>query len=181
MNILAIAFLVLLSVPVAAQPPAGAPEPEVPTTIRALKLTYQQQANEAVFEGQVQVQRPDLQVFADRMVVTFKPAASEAPDAAAPGNPRIEKIVATGKVRILRAGHVGTGGKATFVADQELVILEDNPVVVNEADRSTLRGEVLRMYLRDNRSEAVGSGKSPVEMFFTTRPDKKGSTGGPQP
>jgi len=164
--------------------PAADAQGPVPTRIFALKLNYQQKDNQAVFEGQVRVERPNLTVLADRMVVFFKPAptpAGQPVDAAADvpaGNQEIERIVATGKVRILRGPYVGTGGKATYLAAEEVVILEDKPLVVNETDRSSLRGEVLRMYLRDNRSEAEGSGKAPVEMFFTSTPSRPAEQGG---
>lgn len=179
--------------PPAAGLPAAQPAPAsgpIPTIIRSQRMNYAQQGNQAEFDGQVVVDRPDFKVYADHMIVYLRPAktsgpkptapAAEGAQAPQPADPmgqgqQIEKIVATGKtVRILYGQYVGTGGKATYLADQEVLVLEQNPLVVNETDKSSLRGKVLRLYLRENRSEAEGNGSAPVEMFFTSKPSKEG-------
>ena len=157
----ALALLFLSMVPHSA---LGQQQPS--TSITALNMTYSKEASEAVFEGQVHVVRPNLDIKAQRMVVTFAAGAGTGQtNMPGPGG-EVEKIVATGDVVILRDEYTGRSGKATYIADQEMVIMERDPVIIE--GENSLSGNVIRFYLRDNRSEVVGDSNQPVKLFFVS-------------
>jgi lipopolysaccharide export system protein LptA len=49
--------------------------------------------------------------------------------------------------------------------------MEDNPVLMEGANK--IQGEVIKLYIKENRSEVLG-GKGRVEAIFNTKGDVKG-------
>ena len=174
--IAAVLLLALTATPALSATAAGTAQPAAqgPTRITAQRMTYAQSENAAIFEHDVYVKRADLELWSDKLVATLQPtggAASASPDGGL-GSSQIERRVATGKVRFIYAGkYNGTCGKATYISSQDVIILEDKPVVAQEG--STLQGEVIRLYLKDNRSEVQGARGRPVEMLFTPKEGKR--------
>lgn len=154
----------------------AAEETLVPTKVTADRLTYSQEGNRAVFEGNVHVVRQDMELWADRIEIDLRPntdgKGAGAPDmafATSEGASRIKSIVATGNVRMRRGQSEGRCRKATYLAEKGMIILEGDPVL-KEGD-NTLQGKEIRVYLDQNRSEVIGNSKRPVEMIFVT-PEK---------
>jgi lipopolysaccharide export system protein LptA len=153
--------LLLMAVPVWS-------EQNIPVTITSNSMQYAQQNDQVVFSGAVHVIRQDIELWSDTLTVFLEKNKTRDEAAAStmddPGS--IKKIVAQGNVRIKAdKGRSGTCGKATYDARAELLTLEDNPVLMEGSNK--IQGEVIKMYIRENRSEVIG-GKQRVQAIFNT-------------
>jgi lipopolysaccharide export system protein LptA len=161
---------------VAAAFPALAAEPQAdlaktPTKIESDSMRYDQSVGAVVFEGKVQVDRPDFQLWANQLTVHFAPQAKGQGKAAAGASlpaeaGKIEKIVAKGAVRIEREGKVGTCDTATYLVQEGLFSMEGSPVLKDGAN--TVSGKVVKLYFKDNRSEVLGGEGQRVQATFST-------------
>lgn len=188
--------LLVLPVSVALAAPASAktvpnaaksspkPAKDVETRITAGKLTYSADKQQAVFESNVHVQRPDFQLWADRLTVYLKPAApkdSDKPKGAIPdtmGGGDLDKLVADRNVRMsAEGGRTGTCSKATYTAADGVLHMEGDPRVSD--NENTITGEEILYYTQQNRSEVRG-GKKRVEAVFSSpaKASKESRTGG---
>lgn len=143
-------------------------EQTVPVTITANSMQYSQQNDQVVFSGAVHVTRQDVELWSDTLTVFLDKTEGKrnAADAAMANPGSIKKIVALGNVRIKADnGRSGTCGKATYDAKADLLTLEDNPVLMEGQNK--IQGEVIKMYIRENRSEVIG-GKQRVQAIFNT-------------
>ena len=130
----------------AAIPKAGADQ-AVSTTITSKKMTVKNQDSQAVFEGAVVLTRGSLVVYSDRMVVMFRaqdaPASdnqkgpevvkgappSKGPDAVpAVSNRSVNRIEATGRVKIEKDSGSATCEKAVYYHDGDKIVLTGDPV-----------------------------------------------------
>lgn len=148
---------------------------EVPVKITSEVMTYSRDGDQVVFTGSVHVIRQDVQMWSDRLTVLLEKKDGTAPAAQAVADEQgsIKRIIAQGNVRIKADnGRSGTCGKATYEADKELLTMEDDPVLMEGANK--IQGEVIRLFIRENRSEVIG-GKGRVEAIFNTRGDAPGT------
>lgn len=162
----AIIVMAVLAVVICASAGLAADGDAVPTRITSDVMRVEQGGARVVFTGNVVVTRPDM-VIRSRTLTVFVPA-KDAGDAAAtgPGQGRIERIVAQGDVRIEREGRRGEAAKATWHEDQGLLVMEGDPVL-REGDNA-IAGEVIKIWIRDGRSEVVGGKDKRVEATFFT-------------
>lgn len=154
------------------------------TRIKSLRMDYDQESNVAVFTDDVYVHTGELEIWSDKMVVTFagdsvagfgqaQNTQSAQQGQQQGGQPEIKEVVSTGKlVRLKKGRFAGTCRKAVWDAVKDIITLTGDPVLTE--DGNTLRGEVVRLYLAEDRSEVEGSKRKPVELFFTS-PSKKSS------
>lgn len=147
---------------------------DVPVKITSDTMTYTQKGDQVVFKGSVYVIRQDIELWSNTLTVLLE--KNEGADNATQGvvdeQGSIKKIIAQGNVRIKAdKGRTGTCGKATYEADKDLLTMEDNPVLMEGANK--IQGEVIKLYIKENRSEVLG-GKGRVEAIFNTKGDVKG-------
>ncbi|MEP6960369.1 MAG: LptA/OstA family protein [Nitrospirota bacterium] len=145
----------------------------VGTTITAKKMTVKNQDSQALFEGTVILTRGSLVVYSDRMVVTFRtqnPAASdnqkghEAVKGVAPAkepgpmpavsNRSVNKIEATGRVKIEKDSGSATCEKAIYYHDGDKIVLTGDPVAWDKGTR--VSGRQITMFLAEDRSVVEG-------------------------
>lgn len=147
---------------------------DVPVKITSDTMTYTQAGDQVVFKGSVYVIRQDIELWSDVLTVLLE--KKERPQNGAPSvaddQGSIKKIIAQGNVRIKAdKGRTGTCGKATYEADKDLLTMEDNPMLMEGANK--IQGEIIRLFIKENRSEVLG-GKGRVEAIFNTKGDVKG-------
>lgn len=148
----------------AASHAAHAADKQVPTKITSESMRYSQDGGSVVFEGKVFVNRPDMRIWARKLTVYFAEGGKKS---ATPGDTgEIEKIVAQGSVRLEREGKQGTCDKATYQVGPGVLVMEGDPQLA-DGDNS-ITGRVIRLYLKDNRSEVEGGGGKQVEAIFMT-------------
>lgn len=144
----------------------------VETRITAQQLTYLADKQRVIFDKNVHVQRPDFELWADKLTVYMKPpqkksqtqktTSSGLPDGMATGD--VDRIVAERNVRMEREGRSGTCDKATYTMDNSVLLMEGNPRLTD--GDNTVTGEVIRYYTNENRSEVLGGAKKRVEAVF---------------
>lgn len=147
---------------------------DVPVKITSDTMTYTQKGDQVVFKGSVYVIRQDIELWSNTLTVLLekKEGADNATQGVVDEQGSIKKIIAQGNVRIKAdKGRTGTCGKATYEADKDLLTMEDNPVLMEGANK--IQGEVIKLYIKENRSEVLG-GKGRVEAIFNTKGDVKG-------
>lgn len=162
----------------------------IPTKITSDRMTYDVNKNAVVFEDNVHVDREGVQLWAERITLHLKkkpvapkskaaPAATEDPtESVASPDPMaavqggdIDRIVAEKNVRLKYKTQTGQSQKATYFADQAMLLMEGDPIL-RDGD-NTLRGHNIRYYLNENRSEVIGGPSRRVEAIFTTSDTKK--------
>jgi lipopolysaccharide export system protein LptA len=155
---------------------AMAEEARVPTTITSNSMSYNPDQSEVVFEGDVHVVREDFQLWSDKLIIYFleNDQANGSESAGTNENPEqdlsnVEKIIALKNVRLESQGKRGFCEKAIFFQKEEMLQMEENPRL--EDGKNTISGEIIKLYVRDNRSEVIG-GKKRVEAIFFSRPDQ---------
>jgi lipopolysaccharide export system protein LptA len=163
----------------AAIPDAGA-DHTVSTTITAKKMTVKNQDSQAVFEGAVVLTRGSLLVYSDRMVVMFRtqdlPAIdiqkgheavrgsipSRGPEAVpAVSNRSVNRIEATGRVRIEKDSGSATCDKAIYYHDGDKIVLTGDPVAWDKGTR--VSGKQITMFLAEDRSVVEGGSHVRIE------------------
>lgn len=160
--------------------PKSAAEPAVSTTITAKKMTVKNQDSQAVFEGAVVLTRGSLVVYSDRMVVMFREqdspsadtqkgheglkggAPSKGPDAVpAVSNRSVNKIEATGRVKIEKDSGSATCTKAIYYHEGDKIVLTGDPVAWDKGTR--VSGKQITMFLAEDRSVVEGGSHVRIE------------------
>ena len=163
----------------AAIPKAGVGQ-TVSTTITAKKMTVKNQDSQAIFEGAVVLTRGSLLVYSDRMVVMFRtqdPPASEnqkgdeAVKGVAPSkgpeavptvsNRSVNRIEATGRVKIEKDSGSATCEKAIYYHDGDKIVLTGDPVAWDKGTR--VSGKQITMFLTEDRSVVEGGSHVRIE------------------
>jgi len=160
--------------------PKGAADQAVSTTITAKKMTVKNHDNQAVFEGTVVLTRGSLVVYSDRMVVLFKPQEPAGEDdrhsrdttkstTASKGsdvmptvsNRALNRIEATGRVKIEKESGTATCEKAVYYQSEEKMVLTGNPVAWDKGTR--VSGKQITMFLAEDRSVVEGGSHVRIE------------------
>ena len=112
-----------------------------------------------IFDKNVHVVRPDIEIWADRITVYLKPPKGDAqkkegekggmPAGMAAGD--VDRIVAERNVRMKSENRNGTCAKATYTMDDGVLLMEGDP----------------RLTDGENRSEVMGGSKKRVEAVFS--------------
>ncbi len=150
---------------------AQAKDGKVPTSIRADGMEYNAGAQTVIFKGKVHVSRTDLELWADAITVYMKKSAEKAQHASAAGDMAagdIDRIVATGDVRMKSDNKTGQCQKATYYAKTGKFVMEGSPVL-REGENS-IRGATIVHYMTENRTE-VQQGVQ-AEFLAPDRTDK---------
>ena len=160
--------------------PKGGVDHAVSTTITAKKMTVKNQDSQAVFEGAVVLTRGSLIVYSDRMVVMFREqdtAANEnqkgqqsvkggppstGPDAVpAVSNRSVNRIEATGRVKIEKDSGSATCEKAVYYHEGDKIVLTGDPVAWEKGTR--VSGKQITMFLAEDRSVVEGGSHVRIE------------------
>jgi lipopolysaccharide export system protein LptA len=127
----------------------GKKEAPKPIVIHSTKLEADNKKKTVTFTGDVDAQMDNFSVFCDKIVVYYE----EAPEKKGPEETatKIDKIVATGDVKIVRAeGGVATGKKAVYYQLDEKLVLTGNPVVKEK--NNFVEGDRITLFLKEDRS-----------------------------
>ena len=125
----------LCAVPALAQSTAFQLSSDEPVQIQADKLDVRDQEGRAIFTGNVEVVQGELSLRSASMVVHYMSDAQGqgSPAAGLGGAGDIERIEASGGVRVRSGEQVATGDNATFEMATEIVTLTGDRVVLTDA------------------------------------------------
>lgn len=166
----ALALAWLSAAPVWAQvPPLGPELSREPIHIEADRMESDQKSEVVLFFGNVEARQGDLLIQAERMTVYYqKPAA--AGTAAPPGEETsraIEKLLASGTIKIVKQNWVATGDQLEFISGERKIVLTGNTRVWQ--DNNLVTGDRIVLFLDEGKSvvEKNGTGDGGrVKAFF---------------
>jgi lipopolysaccharide export system protein LptA len=136
------------------QRPASSGKP--PVRITADKLTYDDKHRTVSFTGNVEAVHEELNLWANELTAFFDKTGK-------PGE-EIDRIVASGGVRMQRGSTEGTSDSVTYMVKENLLLMEGNPVIRDGKNKVT--GKIIKFYVKENRSEVVGGGGKRVEAIL---------------
>jgi lipopolysaccharide export system protein LptA len=138
--------------------------------IKSQSLELDNKKRIVVFSGQVDAKREDMTINCEKMIVYYLDQSAEKESGKA--DVKIDKIVATGKVKISRPdGALAMSEKAVYYENEEKVVLTGRPVVKQGND--FVEGSRITLYLREERSIVEGSEKEKVRAVLHPRSEKR--------
>ncbi|MBW2707856.1 MAG: lipopolysaccharide transport periplasmic protein LptA [Deltaproteobacteria bacterium] len=140
-----------------------------PMVIKSKILEADDKKRKIIFAGGVEAKRDDFTVLCEKLVVLYeKPSAQEETEKV---SARIDRIVATGAVKIIRAeGGVATGEKAVYYQKGEKLVLTGNPVVKQGED--FVEGDVITLFLKEDRSIVESAKDKKVRAVIFPKQEK---------
>lgn len=145
---------------------------EDPVRITSDKMVYSQTENAVVFQGNVHGTQADMAIWATKVTAYFsdkgknKKGAAKDGQEKSPGDfgDKIERIVAEGDVRLVSGKNEGACAQLTYYVADGLLRMEGNPIL--REGQNTVRGDVIKFYIRENRSEVLSGAQRRVEAIF---------------
>ena len=138
--------------------------------IKSQSLEVDNQKRIVVFSGQVDAKKDDMTINCEKMIVYYIDQSAEKESGKT--DVRIDKIVATGKVKISRPdGALAMSEKAVYYENDEKVVLTGRPVVKQGND--FVEGSRITLYLKEKRSTVEGSEKEKVRAVLHPRSEKR--------
>lgn len=132
----------------------GDTQPQGPVTITADSMEADEGAGLLVFLGNAVASQDDVTLHADRLTVYYSAEAKE-----------IEKVVATGGVRIVQQERVATGAQAVYDRVADRIVLTGRPMV--KEGGQTIEGDEIVLDLKARRSIVTGGETGRVNAVFT--------------
>lgn len=126
------------------------------------KMTYNQKDNTVSFIGNVHAVHAGLTLWAKVVTAYFAKSGKKK----GTGADSIERIVAKGDVKIKKDNNEGQSESCTYTVKDGVIRMEGDPMLTD--GENTVRGDVIKFYLRDNRSEVIGGKGKRVEAIFFT-------------
>lgn len=149
---------------------AAEPAPTIPIKVTSDKLSYDATGQQVRFEGNVHVTHPDAQLWAEKIVIILAKKDSKEKTATGANSPQmdpgqIDRIIADGKVRVeLKDGKSGSCDTATYNLGTGILTMEGQPVLRD--GNNSIQGKLINFYVKENKSEVIGSSGVPVEALF---------------
>jgi lipopolysaccharide export system protein LptA len=152
--------------------------PQDPVRITSDKMVYSQNENAVVFLGNVHGTQKDMAIWSNKLTAYFADKDKQkAPKADAEktqgdfGN-KIERIVAEGSVRLVAGKNEGACNQLTYYVADGVLRMEGNPIL--REGQNTVRGDIIKFYIHENRSEVLSGAQRRVEaIFYSPKGEKK--------
>jgi lipopolysaccharide export system protein LptA len=149
-----------------------------PIVITSDTLDVDNKNKMATFAGSVMAKQDQegkepIFIYCDSMTVYY----AEDPVKKAPASPknrtekkelteqnRVEKIVATGRVKIVQGKDLATGETATFYNSDQRIVLSGEPKVWQ--GKNLIKGEEITVWIKENRSRVTSKGSTRVQAVI---------------
>lgn len=159
----------------AAPLPGG--DSDLPVDVTADSMEYSADKNTVVFHGKVESTRGEFKMWSEKLSLVLKDKnakdgkaeAKKKSSSMADSAGDLDKIIAEKNVRFKNGTQHGSAEKATYLARKNILVLEGDPVLHD--GENSIRGNVIRYFLNENRSVVEGSSKKRVHATFSN--DKK--------
>lgn len=122
------------------------PDQAAPVRINADRMELDNISKHVVFEGNVEATRDDVVINSDKMEVYNNQKEK-----------KIEKILASGRVRIKQGKRLAKGEEAVYYTQEAKIILTGHPEVIEEDNH--VAGDEITILIQENRSIVKGSVK----------------------
>jgi len=181
------ALAVMIGMPLFHSPASGAVENPAggskhPVVVTSDTLEADNKGKTATFSGTVvakQLQEKDtLYIYCDKLIVYYTDDTGKKTGAAPKGEKKeptgqqskIDKIIATGQVKIVQGEDVATGDTATFYNAEQKIVLTGSPKVWQ--GKNLVKGEEITVWIKENRSQVTSKGSNRVQAVIHQE-DKK--------
>ena len=142
-----------------------------PIDIKSNTLEMNNKLKIVTFKGDVNAKKDNFVINCDKMLVYYKTFTDES-EKGDEGKTKIDKIVATGHVKINRAkGGTAKAEKAIYYQEDEKMVLMGNPTVKQGSD--LVKGDRITIFLNEDRSIVEGSKDSKVSVTISPRHPKR--------
>lgn len=138
------------------------------TRIVSEKMVYDSLKQQVVFDGNVHVVRPGMEMWSDKLIMILESTGKKTSDNSVMGmeSGKVQRIIAESNVRIKQENKTGSCGKATYLVNEGKIIMEQSPVIVDGENQ--IRGRVINYFTETGRSEVIGN----VDVRFSTSDGK---------
>jgi lipopolysaccharide export system protein LptA len=117
-------------------------------------------------------EKETLYIYCDKLIVHYTEDTEKKPTAASKNEKKeglaqqskIDKIIATGKVKIVQGEDVATGEIATFYNTEQKIVLTGDPKVWQ--GKNLVKGEEITVWIRENRSQVTSKGPNRVQAVI---------------
>ena len=141
-----------------------------PVVIKSKTVEMNNELKLVTFSGDVNARRDDFVINCDKMVVYYE-SSPDKPEKGG-GQTRVNKIVATGRVKITRAkGGEATAEVATYYQEKGKMVLTGNPTVRQGND--LVKGDRITIFLNEDRTIVEGSEDKKVSVTISPRREKR--------
>lgn len=171
--ILAFFAVFCLASPSWAAPLPGA-DSDLPVDVTADSMEYDSDKNTVMFRGEVEAVRGEFKMWSDILTLILKDKKGQEEKTADMGKNAagdIDRVIAEKNVRFRNGAQHGTAQKATFFARKNILVLEGDPVI--QDGENSIRGNVIRYFINENRSVVEGSPKKRVHAVFSNEKKAK--------
>jgi len=136
-----------------------------PINIASDRMVADQKSRTVVFEGHVTVQQGAMTITGQKLTVYGTEKAKGAgTDTGEVTGDQIDRIEVEGNVVIAEGDRVATAQKAVLYNKEQKIVLMGAPVLVQGKDR--VQGDLITLYLEDQRSVVEGRAGNPVQAVF---------------
>jgi len=135
----------------------------LPITIKSNEMLADNKGKTAVFTGKVVAKQGDLTIYADKIVINYGDKKGD-----------VEKIEASGDVRIVQENRIGLASHAVYDSKEGRITLTGNPKVMQGAD--SISGATITYYIDEDKSVVSGDGHDRVNAVIHP-PASKGNAG----
>jgi lipopolysaccharide export system protein LptA len=140
-----------------------------PIVIQSNSLEIDNKNHIITFKGDVDAKEKTFNILCDELLLYY--IDSSAPADSDDPNLRVDRIVAKGRVKIIRPeGGSASAEHAIYYQAEERVVLTGNPVVSQGDD--FIEGERITLFMKESRSVVEGSQKRKVKAVVNTVGDK---------
>ncbi|MEN8136382.1 MAG: lipopolysaccharide transport periplasmic protein LptA [Thermodesulfobacteriota bacterium] len=147
-----------------------------PIHIEAARMESDQRQGSVLFAGNVEATQGDLIIRAEQMTVYYRKAGETASPAGS-GGKSIEKLKASGTVKIIKQDWLASGDRMEFATEDRKVVLTGNTRVWQ--GNNTVTGDKVILYLDEGKSVVEnknGNTDTRVKAFFYPESDKTKTT-----
>ncbi len=137
-----------------------------PIHIKANELLSDSKSKTATFIGKVVARQDDISIYADRLVVHYAEQGGE-----------VDKVEASGNVRIVQQNRIATAGHAVYSNREGKITLSVNPRVYQGKD--VVSGTVITYLLDEEKSVVKGGPEGRVEVLIYPKDKGKDGNGSP--
>ncbi len=140
-------------------------EKNLPITITSERMEGDFETGVIIFMDHVKVIRGEMVLHAEKVEVYPKDKGKD-----------VERIVATGNVRVVHGTRASVSDRVEYIEDGEFLILTGNAKVLD--GNNTITGPLIRIYLNEDRAEVEGNTvERPKFLFYPDSLKKQGADG----